>query len=98
MVSMQGGEFKPIPFTELLDPVTMRTRIRYVNMHSTRYAIARRYMIRLRRDDFADAHELARFAAVAHLSLEEFRKQFEFLVADELPPLDFVASSATPGS
>lgn len=98
MVSMQGGEFKPIAFADLLDPVTKRTRIRYVNMHSTRYAIARRYMIRLRRDDFADPHELARFAAVAHLSLEEFRRQFEFLVADELPPLDFVVSSATPGS
>ena len=90
MVSMQGGEFKPIAFRDLLDPVTNRTRIRYVNIHSTRYAIARRYMIRLRRDDFANPHELARFAAVAHLTLDEFRQQFEFLVQDEPPPLDFV--------
>ncbi|MEZ4650496.1 MAG: 6-phosphofructokinase [Candidatus Eisenbacteria bacterium] len=29
------------------------------DMHSTAYAIARRYMIRLRRDDFADPHALA---------------------------------------
>jgi 6-phosphofructokinase len=90
MVSMQGGEFKPITFRDLLDPVTNRTRIRYVNIHSTRYAIARRYMIRLRRDDFANPHELARFAAVAHLTLDEFREQFEFLVQEEPPPLDFV--------
>ena len=49
--------------------------------------IARRYMLRLRRDDFEDPHELARFAATAHMSLEEFRKQFEHLVHSEPPPL-----------
>jgi 6-phosphofructokinase 1 len=97
LVSMQGGEFVPIPFGQLLDSATGRTRIRYVNIHSTRYAIARRYMIRLRRDDFANPHEIARFAAVAHLSLEAFREQFEFLVRDEPPPLDLVAPSPPPG-
>ena len=54
-----------------------------VDIHSTRYAIARRYMIRLRRDDFEDPHELAKFAASVGLSLQEFRDQFEGLVADE---------------
>jgi len=88
MVSMRGGEFVPIPFGDLLDGATGRTRIRYVNVHSMRYAIARRYMIRLRRDDFENPHEIARFAAAAHLSLEEFRSQFESLVRDEAPPLD----------
>jgi 6-phosphofructokinase len=88
MVSMQGGEFVPIPFRDLLDGETGRTRVRYVNIHSTRYAIARRYMIRLRRDDFANPYEIARFAAAAHLTPEEFRNQFESLVRDEPPPLD----------
>jgi 6-phosphofructokinase 1 len=97
MVSMQGGEFMPMPFGQLLDAATGRTRIRYVNIHSTRYAIARRYMIRLRRDDFENPHEIARFAAVAHLSLEAFRDQFEFLVRDEPPPLDFVVPAPPPG-
>jgi 6-phosphofructokinase 1 len=92
MVSMQGGNFVPIPFRELLDRETGRTRIRYVNIHSTRYAIARRYMIRLRRDDFENPHEVARFAAAAHLSLEEFKSQFESLVQDEPPPLDITVS------
>ena len=41
MVSMQGGVFKPIPFTELMDAVTGRTKVRYVNIHSTRYGIVR---------------------------------------------------------
>lgn len=96
MVSMQGGEFIPMPFADLVDPATGRTRIRYVNIHSTRYAIARRYMIRLRRDDFANPHEIARFAAVAHLTLEEFQNEFAFLVEDEPPPLDLAAPPLPP--
>ncbi|KAA0256643.1 6-phosphofructokinase [Acidobacteria bacterium ACD] len=87
MVSMQGGHFVPIPFSSMLDPDTGRTRVRLVDVRSTRYAIARRYMIRLRRDDFEDPHELAKFAAVAGLSLTEFRRQFEYLIERELPPL-----------
>jgi 6-phosphofructokinase len=87
LVSMQSGQFVPIPFPELVDPVTGRARTRMVDIHSTRYAIARRYMIRLRRDDFEDEHELARFAATAHMSLEQFRGEFEYLVKDELPAI-----------
>ena len=67
MISMQGGHFVPVPFAEMIDPQTGRARIRLVDIHSTRYAIARRYMIRLRRDDFEDPHELAKFAATAGL-------------------------------
>jgi 6-phosphofructokinase len=87
MVSMQGGHFVPIPFSSLIDRDTGRTKIRLVDTHSTRYAIARRYMIRLRRDDFEDPHELAKFAATVRMSLEQFREQFEYLVGFEPPPL-----------
>ena len=44
-------------------------------------------MIRIRRDDLDDPHELAKFAAAANISLEEFRREFEHVVADEPPPL-----------
>ncbi len=87
MVSMQGGQFIPIPFSELLDPLTGRTRVRTVDIHSTRYAIARRYMHRLRRDDFANPQKLARLAQAAGLTPEDFRSRFEYVVADEAPAL-----------
>ena len=87
MISMQGGQFVPIPFAKMLDPATGRARVRMVDVHSTRYAIARRYMIRLRRDDFEDPHELAKFAATAGLSLQDFRSEFEYLIENESPPL-----------
>src|SRR5439155_1365310 len=87
MVSMQGGHFVPVPFTELLDPKTGRARVRLVDIHSDRYAIARRYMIRLRRDDFDDAALLGKIAATIKMGPEELRRQFEYLVEKEPPPL-----------
>lgn len=87
MVSMQGGHVVPIPFSRMMDPETGRTRVRLVDIGSARYAIARRYMIRLRRDDFEDPHELAKFAATAGMTLQAFRDEFEYLVETEPPPL-----------
>ena len=89
MISIQAGNFVPVPFRELLDPATGRARIRLVDIRSTRYAIARRYMIRLRRDDFEDPLKLARIAATAGMSVAQFRSEFEYLIASELPPLVF---------
>ena len=80
MISMQAGNLVPIPFEKLVDPETGRTKVRMVDTHSTRYAIARRYMIRLRRDDFEDSHELAKFAATVGLNLDEFCREFQYLV------------------
>jgi 6-phosphofructokinase 1 len=96
MVSMQAGNFVPVPFEQILDPETGRARIRLVDIASTRYAIARRYMLRLRRDDFEDPHELAKFAATAGMSLQRFREEFEYLIGFEPPPLDFVPQVAAP--
>ena len=90
MVSLQGGEFVPVPFESLVDPVTGRARVRLVDVNTARYAIARRYMLRLRRDDFEADERLAPLAAVAGLSVMEFREQFEYLVADEPPALQLI--------
>lgn len=87
MVSMQGGRFVPIPFSTMLDPKTGRTRVRLVDTSAARYSIARRYMIRIRRDDFANAAQLAHLAKTVKLAPEEFRRRFEPLTSDEPPRL-----------
>jgi AraC-like DNA-binding protein len=84
---MQGGRFVPLPFEDLLDGETGRMQVRLVDLASTRYAIARRYMIRLRRDDFDSPECLELLAEACGLSPDAFRKRFEYLVDDELPPL-----------
>jgi ATP-dependent phosphofructokinase / diphosphate-dependent phosphofructokinase len=87
MISIQAGNFIPVPFLELIDPVTGRARIRMVDIRSTRYAIARRYMTRLRRDDFEEPHKLSKMAKTAGMSVDGFRKEFEYLTETEPPPL-----------
>ncbi len=86
LISTQNGHFVPIPFQSLIDPATGRAKIRRVDVHGTSYSIARRYMVRLRRDDFQDPHELAKFASAAGLSLDEFKREFEYLIAEEPVP------------
>lgn len=100
LISMQGGQFVPIPYDEIMDPETGRMRVRLVDTHSTSYAIARRYMIRLRRDDFAAPHKLAKYAEACGISLEEFDRQFRYLVETEPPPLgpDLRPTLEEPGS
>jgi 6-phosphofructokinase 1 len=60
-----------------------------VDINTEQYKIARRYMLRLRRDDFEDEKEIQRCAAVARLSPDDFRRRFSYLVKDEDPPLTF---------
>jgi 6-phosphofructokinase 1 len=87
MISIQGGHFVPVPFSQMVDAATGRTRVRLVDVTSARYAIARRYMIRLRRDDFEHESALAKIAATAHVSVDELRHQFAYLVDNEPAPL-----------
>jgi 6-phosphofructokinase len=89
IISVQNGRFRPIPFYDMIDPHTGLARVRTVDIETEHYKIARRYMLRLRRDDFEDPDELDKLARAAHLTVEQFREQFEYLVADEPPPLHF---------
>ena len=94
MVSLQGGEFVPVPFESLIDPITGRARVRFVDVNTARYAIARRYMLRLRRDDFESDARLKPVAEAAGLSVEAFRREFEYLVSDEPPALQLIEPRA----
>jgi hypothetical protein len=80
MVSVQSGEFIPIPFDAVVDAVTGRPKIRMVNINTGNYESARMYMIRLTPEDFDNPHELANYAATAGIGLDEFEKQFKYLV------------------
>lgn len=84
MVSIQNGHFVPLYFNEMLDPVTQKTRVRMVNPKSESFYIARRYMLRLNKADFEDPHELAKYAATCGISLEEFQKQFYYLIENDM--------------
>lgn len=84
MVSIQNAHFVPLYFNDILDPVTKKTRVRMVDPTSESFYIARRYMLRLNQADFEDPHELAKYAATAGVSLEEFRSQFYYLMEHDM--------------
>ena len=78
MVTLVDGHFQPLPFSEMLDPRTGHARA-VVDTASEHYKIARRYMVRLRREDFSQPDALAGLARVIQVSTEQFRDRFGYL-------------------
>ncbi len=83
LISIQQDSIVPIPFDELMDPNTGKTKVRLVDTSSLSFTIAREYMIRLTKEDFEDEERLALLAKSAHTSVKEFRKEFSHTVLPE---------------
>jgi len=84
MVSIQNARFVPMYFKDIIDPETLKTKVRLVDPASESFYIARRYMLRLNQADFDDPHELAKLAATAGVSIEKFVQNFEYLIQNDL--------------
>ena len=76
MATIVNGELVPMDLSALVDPKTNRTRTRLVNLNSYSYRVARAYMIRLEEADLADPAKLAKIAAKARMTPDEFRKRY----------------------
>lgn len=87
LISIQRGHFVPISLGKIMDPTTGRMRVRMVDVESDRYKIARSYMIRLRQEDLAQETELAKLAAVAHMTPAAFKERFAYLTESEPQPM-----------
>jgi 6-phosphofructokinase len=83
MVSMQDGNFVPIPFSKVIDERTGFSRVRMIDLESDRYKIARTYMIRLREGDFDDPIGLARLAETIGRTPDQFIREFGHLAERE---------------
>jgi 6-phosphofructokinase 1 len=81
MVTLRAGDLIPVPFAEMIDPKTNRTKIRRVDLRSYSYSVARAYMIRVERSDLEDPAKLAALAAEAKMTPDAFRQRYEPVVA-----------------
>jgi 6-phosphofructokinase 1 len=79
MVTIQGGKMVPIPFLEMLDRRTGKTRVRYVDIHSESYQTLRAYMLRLEPKDFEAPEQVETLARSGHLEPTAFVDRFGHL-------------------
>ena len=68
MVTRQGGAIVPVPFDQLMDPKTNKTRVRLVDVGTESHASARSLQVRIEPGDLADAERLAQLAETAKLT------------------------------
>ncbi|MGD0087840.1 MAG: diphosphate--fructose-6-phosphate 1-phosphotransferase [Verrucomicrobiota bacterium] len=80
IISFVDGKMNPLPFEKMLDPKTGRMQNRKVNVDGEAFECARAYMIRLEREDFENAKQLAKLAAVIKQTPEQFKARFGYLV------------------
>ena len=70
-----------MPFEEIRDRSSGRTRVRRVDILSEYYTAARQYMIRLEPRDLADTEMLAQLADAAGMTPENFQEVFAPVVS-----------------
>jgi ATP-dependent phosphofructokinase / diphosphate-dependent phosphofructokinase len=87
LVAEINGELAYLDFASLQNPETGKTRVRSVDINTPSYKIAREYMIRLEKEDFADDEKvriLAQAASSAQhfCSPEEFRNRYQYVTTE----------------
>ena len=81
MITVFENSIRPVPFVELIDYSTGKTKIRKVDINTETYEVARNYMIRLEQEDFQGG-SLSKLAKVVKMEPEQFKSRFEYLLSD----------------
>ncbi|MBM3926798.1 MAG: 6-phosphofructokinase, partial [SAR202 cluster bacterium] len=76
LVCVVGGRLRVIPFSEIQDTNTGKTRVRLVDIESEHYRVSREYMIRLERKDLDNQEMRGRLAEAAGMAPEEIERRF----------------------
>jgi 6-phosphofructokinase 1 len=84
-ICLDGVDRRVLPFEDLKDPATGRTRVRLVDTESQYYHVARDYMIRLTPEDLANRARTAALAEAASMTVQEFAGEFGQLFEGAVP-------------
>lgn len=79
MITLQGNRALPLYFSDISDPDTGKTRVRFVNTESVNYKIARGFMIRLEKEDLSDPA----IANAYKLSIDDFQARYSYLFEEK---------------
>jgi 6-phosphofructokinase 1 len=76
LITRQGGRIVPLPFADIIDPATQRSRTRVVDLESTAWRTSYALQERIFPEDLADAERLASIARAAGLSPDAARERY----------------------
>jgi len=80
MIAVYEGRIISVPFVEMLDSNGL-IKIRKVDINSETYEVARKYMIRLEREDY-EGERIKLISKTANMGEEDFKKRFGYLYED----------------
>ena len=76
LITRREGSIVPIPFGELMDPETGRTRVRMVDTKTESHASAHSLQVRIEQSDLASDEQAARIGEVVGLSAADVRERY----------------------
>ena len=79
IITLQHNQIVPIPYDDMIDPVTGRTEVRLVDTSSYRYQSNYKSMTRLKPEHAGDEALFERLAAQTNLSPAQFKGRFGYL-------------------
>jgi len=77
LITRQEGRIVPIPFEEIIDPTTNRSRVRGVDTGSDSYRVALALQDRVTASDLEDPEIVAALAKAANLPPEEAKRRYQ---------------------
>jgi 6-phosphofructokinase len=79
MITVDNGKLTPLTFEKMINPKTKKTEVRYVDVRSDSYKVARSYMVRLDKQDLLDAELIGKMAGYVKMNAKEFVKRYGYL-------------------
>jgi len=79
-ITIQKNHVVPIPFDEMMDPITGRTEVRIVNVDSFTFRSAYKFMIRLREEHADDDMLIARMSSFININADQFMARYGYLM------------------
>jgi 6-phosphofructokinase 1 len=76
MITRQGGAIVPVPFEDIMDPKTGRTRVRLVDTSTESYASARVLQVRIEREDLESSAQLEALAQATKLTPQQVAERY----------------------
>jgi 6-phosphofructokinase 1 len=77
LITRQEGRIVPIPFEEIIDPATNRSRVRGVDTGSDSYRVALALQDRVTASDLENPDVVAALAKAANLSPDEAKQRYQ---------------------